>query len=211
MAPSKKKKAKTKTSNASAPKTAKKTKTTATKETTSAKASSSKKAAPQKAAPKKKAARPPGAAKAKGAKTKASAAKSSLKKVAKTIAAVLAPAVLTTLAVKSAGGKKSKAESGTDYTSVLTPLDDRILVRAETMTEKTADGIIIPGTVEERPQRGEVLAVGRGRRNKKGNVRPLELSVGETVMFAESAGSKVTLAGAELLILREDEVLGVVG
>ena len=126
------------------------------------------------------------------------------------IAAVLAPAVLTAVAVKSAA-KKIKAPTAQDLSNVLTPLDDRILVQAEAASEVTKGGIIIPGTVDERPQRGVVVAVGRGRRNKKGVLRPIEINVGETVMFAEAAGSKVTIANTELLIVREDEILGVVG
>ncbi len=77
------------------------------------------------------------------------------------------------------------------------------------VSEKTAGGLFIPGTVSERPQKGEVLASGRGRRNKKGQVRPLDVKVGDTVLFPKFAGTTIEVSGEELLILREDEVLGI--
>ncbi len=89
------------------------------------------------------------------------------------------------------------------------PLDDRIIISVEPMAEKTAGGIIIPGSVSERPSRGTVLATGPGRRNKKGVVRPLDVNVGDTVLFPQFAGQKIEIGADEFLILREEEVLGI--
>lgn len=89
------------------------------------------------------------------------------------------------------------------------PLDDRIIISVEQMAEKTAGGIIIPGSVSERPSRGTVLATGPGRRNKKGVVRPLDVNVGDTVLFPQYAGQKIEIGADEFLILREEEVLGI--
>ena len=94
--------------------------------------------------------------------------------------------------------------------STILPLADRLLIRVEGVAEKTAGGIIIPGTVEDRPNRGEVIAKGGGRRNKKGLIKPLDVSVGDRVLFQKYAGSALTLDGQEFLILREEEVLGIV-
>lgn len=93
--------------------------------------------------------------------------------------------------------------------SLLTPLDDRLLVELEGPAEKTAGGIIIPGTVADRPNRGKVLAKGPGRRNKKGVLRPLDVTVGDMVLFPQFAGQKIEMDGGEFLILREEEVLGI--
>ncbi|HMN67236.1 MAG TPA: co-chaperone GroES [Bdellovibrionales bacterium] len=93
---------------------------------------------------------------------------------------------------------------------LITPLDDRILVRFETASETTAGGIYIPGTVAERPNRGQVIASGRGHRGKKGVLRPLDVAVGDTILFPQFAGTKIDIDGEELLILREEDVLGIV-
>ncbi len=114
---------------------------------------------------------------------------------------------------KKAAPKKAKPVAATKAVkkwSTLTPLDDRLLVAVDGPAEKTAGGIIIPGTVAERPEQGTIVASGRGRRNKKGQVRPLDVGVGDKVLFAKYAGTKVELEGTELLILREEEVLGIV-
>lgn len=94
--------------------------------------------------------------------------------------------------------------------SAITPLEDRIVVTVNGPSETTAGGIIIPGSVASRPSRGTVLAKGRGKRNKKGQLRPLEVEVGDEVLFGEYAGTKLTLEGDEVLILREEEILGLV-
>lgn len=92
----------------------------------------------------------------------------------------------------------------------LNPLGDRLVVKVEAQAEKTAGGIFIPTSVEDRPDRGTVMASGTGRRNKKGQIRPLDVEVGDTVLFAHYAGSKIEIAGQEFLILKEEEVLGIV-
>lgn len=118
--------------------------------------------------------------------------------------------VLSKKNVKSPAAKvASKNFSVTELEMLLTPLDDRLLVMVKGPSETTPGGIIIPGVVSERPNQGQVLAHGRGRRNKKGQVRPLDVQVGDSVMFSDYAGTPITLKGADLLILREEDVLGV--
>ena len=95
-------------------------------------------------------------------------------------------------------------------TSVITPLDDRVVVAPQPAEEVTAGGLIIPGTIDSRPSRGTVLAKGRGRRTKKGAFLPLDVNVGDEVLFGEFAGTKLTVAGNEILILREEDLLGIV-
>lgn len=91
----------------------------------------------------------------------------------------------------------------------LVPLEDRVLVSIEGESDKTPGGLYIPATVSERPTRGRVLALGPGRRNKKGQVRPLDVQAGDVVLFNSYAGTPVTLQGTEYLILREEDVLGI--
>jgi chaperonin GroES len=90
------------------------------------------------------------------------------------------------------------------------PIEDRVLIAVEEASETTAGGIIIPGNVESRPHRGTVLAKGPGRRGKKSQIRPLDVNVGDHVLFPEHAGSKIQIAGDDFLILREEELLGIV-
>ena len=90
------------------------------------------------------------------------------------------------------------------------PLRDRILVERLEEQEQRIGGIIIPDTAKEKPQQGRVVAVGKGRVNDKGEVFPLDVKEGDTVLFGKYAGSEIKLEGKEYLILREDEVLGVV-
>jgi len=89
------------------------------------------------------------------------------------------------------------------------PLQDRILVKQMEEEEKTSGGIIIPETAKEKPQRAEVIAVGGGKRLSDGNIRPLDVSVGDQVLYEKFAGSNITIDGEEYMILREDEVLAV--
>ncbi|MFB3917517.1 MAG: co-chaperone GroES [Terriglobales bacterium] len=91
----------------------------------------------------------------------------------------------------------------------LTPLHDRILVRRVEQEETTRGGIVIPDTAKDKPQEGEVIAVGKGKINEEGKVRPLDVKVGDQILFAKYAGSEVKLDGEEFLIMREDEVLGI--
>jgi chaperonin GroES len=89
------------------------------------------------------------------------------------------------------------------------PLRDRLLVERVEEQEQRIGGIIIPDTAKEKPQQGRVVAVGKGRVNDKGEVFPLDVKEGETILFGKYAGSEIKIEGQEYLILREDEVLGV--
>jgi chaperonin GroES len=89
------------------------------------------------------------------------------------------------------------------------PLRNRILVERIEEAEQRVGGIIIPDTAKEKPQSGRVIAVGKGRINDKGQVFPLDVKEGETVLFGKYAGSEIKIDGREYLILREDDVLGV--
>ncbi len=93
----------------------------------------------------------------------------------------------------------------------LTPLHDRILVRRLEEGETTRGGIIIPDTAKDKPQQGEVIAVGKGRKNEKGEVFPLDVKEGDTILFGKYAGSEIKLDGEEYLIMKEEEVLGILG
>jgi chaperonin GroES len=90
------------------------------------------------------------------------------------------------------------------------PLGDRILVKRLEDDEKTKGGIIIPDTAKEKPQEGRVIAVGRGKMTEEGKVIPLDLKAGDKILFGKYAGSEVKIGGEEHLILREDDVLGVI-
>src|SRR5262249_30356801 len=90
------------------------------------------------------------------------------------------------------------------------PLRDRVLVTRLEEQEQRVGGIIIPDTAKEKPQQGKVVAVGSGRVNDKGDVRPLDIQVGDTVLFGKYSGTEIKIGGQDYLILREDEVLGVV-
>ncbi|UPY37620.1 co-chaperone GroES [Sediminicoccus sp. KRV36] len=90
------------------------------------------------------------------------------------------------------------------------PLHDRVLVRRITAEEKTAGGIIIPDTAKEKPQEGEVLAVGAGTINDKGEVRPLDVKAGDRILFGKWSGTEVKIDGEELLIMKESDVMGIV-
>jgi chaperonin GroES len=89
------------------------------------------------------------------------------------------------------------------------PLGDRILVKHLDQEEKSPGGIILPDTAKEKPQEGKVIAVGKGRILEDGTVRPLEIKVGETVLFAKYSGTEVAHEEKEFLILREDDVLAI--
>jgi chaperonin GroES len=91
----------------------------------------------------------------------------------------------------------------------LRPLNDRILIKRIPSEEKTAGGLFIPDNAKEKPQEGEVVAVGEGRHLENGKVRPLEVKKGDRIIFRKYAGNEVTLEGVEHIILREDEILAV--
>ena len=91
------------------------------------------------------------------------------------------------------------------------PLQDRVIVkRLEEAVEKTKGGIIIPDTAKEKPQQGKVIAVGKGKVNDDGKVTPLDVKVGDTILFGKYSGSEIKLDGEEHLIMREEDILGVV-
>ena len=90
------------------------------------------------------------------------------------------------------------------------PLHDRVLVRRIDADEKTAGGIIIPDTAKEKPQRGEVIAVGPGTRKETGEIVPLDLNTGDEVLFGKWSGTEVRIDGEDFLIMKEADVLGVV-
>ncbi|WP_077967822.1 co-chaperone GroES [Ensifer adhaerens] len=89
------------------------------------------------------------------------------------------------------------------------PLHDRILVRRVDSEEKTRGGIIIPDTAKEKPQEGEVVAVGAGARNEVGQVQPLDVKAGDRILFGKWSGTEIKIEGEDLLIMKESEVLGV--
>jgi len=89
------------------------------------------------------------------------------------------------------------------------PLQDRILVKRVEEEETTSGGIIIPDSAKEKPQEGRVVAVGPGKTNDDGKVTPLDVKKGDRVLFSKYAGTEVNLEGGEHLIIREDDVLGV--
>jgi chaperonin GroES len=91
----------------------------------------------------------------------------------------------------------------------LTPLHDRILVRRIEEGETVRGGIIIPDTAKEKPQEGEVIAVGKGKKNEEGKVFPLDVKEGDRVLFGKYGGSEIKIDGEEFLIMREEEVLGI--
>jgi chaperonin GroES len=90
------------------------------------------------------------------------------------------------------------------------PLHDRVVVRRAEEETKSAGGIVLPGSAAEKPARGEVLAVGNGKITDNGDVRPLDVKVGDQVIFGQYAGSTVKVEGEELLVMGESEILAVV-
>ncbi len=89
------------------------------------------------------------------------------------------------------------------------PLHDRVLVRRVEAEEKTAGGVIIPDTAKEKPQEGEVIAVGAGTLNEKGELRPLDVRAGDRILFGKWSGTEVKLNNEELLIMKESDVMGI--
>ena len=93
----------------------------------------------------------------------------------------------------------------------LRPLHDRVLIRRVEAEEKTAGGIIIPDTAKEKPQEGEVIAVGGGTRAEDGKVTPLDVKAGDRILFGKWSGTEVVLDGEDLIIMKESDILGIVG
>jgi chaperonin GroES len=90
------------------------------------------------------------------------------------------------------------------------PLHDRVVVRRVDAEEKTAGGIIIPDTAKEKPQQGEVLAVGPGKRDETGKLVALDVKAGDQILFGKWSGTEVKVDGEDLLIMKEDDIMGVV-
>jgi chaperonin GroES len=91
-----------------------------------------------------------------------------------------------------------------------TPLHDRILIRRVEEAETTRGGIIIPDTAKDKPQEGEVIAVGKGKQTEDGKVLPMAVKAGDRILFGKYAGTEIKLDGEDFVIMREEEVLGIV-
>jgi len=90
------------------------------------------------------------------------------------------------------------------------PLHDRVIVRRLNEVEKSAGGIIIPDSAKEKPVEGEVISVGKGKIMENGDIRPLDVKAGDKVIFSKYAGTEIKLDGDEFLMMREDDILGVI-
>lgn len=91
------------------------------------------------------------------------------------------------------------------------PLHDRVVVRRVNAEEKTAGGIILPDSAQEKPSEGEVVAVGSGARNEAGKIVELDVKKGDLVLFGKWSGTEVTVNGEELLIMKESDIMGIIG
>jgi chaperonin GroES len=90
------------------------------------------------------------------------------------------------------------------------PLHDRVVVRRKEEETTTAGGIVLPGSAQEKPSQGEVLAVGKGKVLENGDVRPMDVKAGDTVVFGQYSGNTVKIDGEELLVMSESDILGVI-
>lgn len=90
------------------------------------------------------------------------------------------------------------------------PLQDRVIVKRLEEEQKTAGGIIIPDTAKEKPQKGEIVAAGPGKKTEDGKVMPLDIKAGDKVLFSKYAGTEIKVEGEELLMMREDDIMGVI-
>ena len=93
---------------------------------------------------------------------------------------------------------------------VFRPLHDRVVIRRVAAEEKTLGGIIIPDTAKEKPMEGEVVAVGPGARDESGKVQPLDVKVGDRVLFGKWSGTEVKLDGEDLIIMKESDIMGII-
>ena len=92
----------------------------------------------------------------------------------------------------------------------LRPLHDRVIVKRLEEERKTASGIVIPDTVAEKPDQGEVMAIGPGKKNEEGKLFPVDVKVGDKVLFGKYSGTTVRVEGDEILVMREEDIMGVV-
>jgi chaperonin GroES len=104
----------------------------------------------------------------------------------------------------------SHALWGEEFMAQFRPLHDRVLVRRIEAQEKTAGGIIIPDTAKEKPQEGEVIAVGAGARSDAGTVTPLDVKAGDRILFGKWSGSEMRLDGEDFIIMKESDILGII-
>lgn len=114
--------------------------------------------------------------------------------------------------IKAVAAKAVPTQKKLDLSSFVTPLDDRLMVQTSAQERRTAGGLYIPNTVADVSGnlQGVVVAVGRGHMDKKGRMHPMDVKVGDSVVFAQYSGSKIKVQNEELIILRESEVMGVV-
>ena len=98
----------------------------------------------------------------------------------------------------------------TTITTTFTPLHDRILIRRVEENDTVHGGIIIPDSAKEKPQKGEVIAVGKGKSNDEGKVFPLDVKAGDRVLFGKYSGTEIKIDNEEFLIMRDEEVLGII-
>jgi chaperonin GroES len=112
--------------------------------------------------------------------------------------------------LKSSNLNKSPRRSINMAATSFTPLHDRILVHRLEEGESIRGGIIIPDSAKEKPQQGEVISVGKGKSNDEGKVFPLDVKAGDTILFGKYSGTEIKLDGEDFLIMREEEVLGIV-
>src|SRR6516165_11075574 len=108
------------------------------------------------------------------------------------------------------GAVLASAPRGGTPMSSIRPLHDRVIVKRVKEEEKTKGGIIIPDTAKEKPIEGQVIAVGNGKVLEDGNVRPLDVKAGDRILFSKYAGTEIKIEGEEHLIMREDDILGVI-
>ena len=92
-----------------------------------------------------------------------------------------------------------------------TPLHDRVAIKPIDQEEKTVGGIIIPDTAKEKPMQGKVIAVGKGAKDKDGKLIPLDVKVGDKVLFGKYSGNEVKVDGEDLIVMREEDILGILG
>ena len=100
--------------------------------------------------------------------------------------------------------------TSTSVTTTFTPLHDRVLVRRVEEDDAVRSGIIIPDSAKEKPQKGDIIAAGKGKSNEEGRVFPLDVKAGDRVLFGKYSGAEIKIDGEEFLIMREEEVLGIV-
>jgi chaperonin GroES len=109
------------------------------------------------------------------------------------------------------GRRKKRKENRKERQNMkIRPLQDRVIVKRLEEEEKTKGGIIIPDTAKEKPQEGKVIAVGKGKVTEDGKVIPLDVKVGDKILFGKYSGSEIKIGGEEHLIMREEDILGII-